>query len=162
MVYIFMFVVYKQRPSNEKLSFSGIVFYTHLVFFHAHAQWEHIALSACSVIYNITPLLSASFVKARKLLRLRWVYRKKNTPIACQQYSHTAYSICLKVLYSYKRGGGGRERRSSNRYDFVKFAYNRPCFYTQRATLVLQIAKNRHCALDETGMQKIPITLGRP
>ncbi len=56
----------------------------------------------------------------------------------CQQYAlrilHTAYA----ERYCKATKEGGREWCPSNRYEF---AYNRPGFNTQRATLVLQIAK---------------------
>jgi hypothetical protein len=122
-----MFVVCKQPPRTKgqiNCRFP-VSFCTHTSFFYAHAQWEHIALSACSVVYNITPLLS-NFGKSKDIFALTLtLHKKEHDNSMCQQYAlrilHTAYA----ERYCNATKEGGREWYPSNRYDI---AYKRPCF----------------------------------
>jgi hypothetical protein len=154
-----MFVVYKQPPSNDKLAFSGIVLYTRLVFLLCACSMRTYCptVSACVVIYNITPLLRI-FGKSKDIFALPLSLHNK-------EYGNSMSTVCAYCIYASRyckaTKEGGREWRSSNRYYFAKFAYNRPCFYTQRATLVLQIAKKPILCFGQNRTEKIPIVLGR-
>jgi hypothetical protein len=93
MVYIFLFVLYKQPPSNDKLPFSGIVLYTRLVFL----------LCACSVgtycskclfsdIQYITPLLS----KSKDIFALTLSLHKK-------EHDNSMSTVCSYCIYCIRR-----------------------------------------------------------